>query len=134
MLGRLDEDEQVAGKNVTVEKPASAKSSDRKRDRPEAVRATSKVSGGQSVSGNDAKESGRSVPLYMRLERKETRLRTDQYAKLTEHARRLSRAKTEGDERITENTLIRVAIDLLLDQAEALQGSNEAELRKSVTP
>ncbi len=36
-------------------------------------------------------------------------------------------------ERITENTLIRVAIDLLLAHADELRGSTEDELRESVT-
>jgi hypothetical protein len=72
-------------------------------------------------------------PLYLRLERKETRLRTDQYADLTELARRLSRAKGPGGERITENTLIRIAIDVLLEHASELNGHTEAELKQSVT-
>ncbi|WP_201799325.1 hypothetical protein [Subtercola vilae] len=84
-----------------------------------------------SVAGEAAGKAP--VPLYMRLERKEARLRADQYSKLTEHARRLSRAKAEGGDRITENTLIRVAIDLLLDRADLLAGSDEAELRNSVS-
>lgn len=37
-------------------------------------------------------------------------------------------------ERLTENTLIRVAIDLLLAHAAELHGSTEDELRDSVTP
>ena len=72
-------------------------------------------------------------PLFLRLERKETRLRADQYADLTAHARRLSQAKTGGGERITENTLIRVAIDLLLEHATELSGQTEAEIKNSVT-
>jgi outer membrane protein OmpA-like peptidoglycan-associated protein len=70
---------------------------------------------------------------YLSFDRKETRLRPDQYAVLTEHARRLNRAKGTGGERITENTLIRVAIDLLLMRADQLQGKDETELRNSVT-
>ena len=77
------------------------------------------------ASGND--------PLYLRLERKETRLREDQYAALTEHARRLNRAKGTGGERITENTLIRVAIDLLLSRIDQVTGTDESELRNSVS-
>jgi hypothetical protein len=38
-----------------------------------------------------------------------------------------------GPERITENTLIRVAVDLLLARARKLHGLTEDELRKSVT-
>jgi hypothetical protein len=74
-----------------------------------------------------------SEPLYLRLERKETRLRADQYADLTELARRLSRAKGPGGERITENTLIRIAIDVLLEHASELNGHTESELKQSVT-
>lgn len=70
---------------------------------------------------------------YRSFDRKEARLRADQYAKLTEEARRLNRAKGTGGERITENTLIRVAIDLLLERADQLAGTTEAELRKSVS-
>lgn len=69
---------------------------------------------------------------YKAFERKETRLRSDQYSNLTEQARRLNRVKQSGTPRITENTLIRVAIDLLLDQREMLNGNTEEELRKSV--
>jgi hypothetical protein len=72
-------------------------------------------------------------PLYLRLERKETRLRSDQISDLNTHARRLNRAKGPAGERITENTLIRVAVDLLLAQADRLAGGDEAELRNSVT-
>lgn len=69
---------------------------------------------------------------YKAFERKETRLRGDQYSDLTEQARHLNRVKRTGTPRITENTLIRVAIDLLLNQREALTGDTEEELRKSV--
>jgi hypothetical protein len=73
------------------------------------------------------------VPPYLRLERKETRVRADQYAALTSHARRLNRAKGKGGERITENTLIRVAIDLLLPYLDQASGQDEAEILKSVS-
>lgn len=69
---------------------------------------------------------------YATLVRKEARLRDDQIEALAARARRLSRARTGTDVRITDNTLIRVAVDLLLDRADRLQGNTEAELRKSV--
>ena len=69
---------------------------------------------------------------FSQLVRKETRLRDDQLDALAAHARRLSRAKAAGTARITDNTLVRIAIDLLLEDAERLHGSTEAELRKSV--
>ncbi len=73
-------------------------------------------------------------PLYLRLVRKETRLREEQYETLTEYARKLNRAKTPGaGERITENTLIRIAIDLLIPQLNEMNGNNEAQLRESVS-
>ncbi len=69
---------------------------------------------------------------FTSFERKETRLRADQLNALTEHARRLSKAKGVGGQRITDNTLIRVAIDLLLSRIDTMSGQNEAELRRSV--
>lgn len=69
---------------------------------------------------------------YLALERKETRLREGQIGELTAHARRLNKAKTGPAPRITENTLIRVAIDLLLSRVDELRGTTEADLRRSV--
>ena len=69
---------------------------------------------------------------YDELERKEARLRADQYGQLSELSRRLNRLRAGQGERITENTLIRVAIDLLLSQELDLAGHTEIELRKSV--
>ena len=46
--------------------------------------------------------------------------------------RRLVRARRGGGERITENTLVRVAVDLLLERADALNGGTEAELLRSL--
>lgn len=72
-------------------------------------------------------------PLYLDLERKEARLRTGQYLELTAAARRLNRAKRDQGEIITANTLIRVAVDILLEHVDELHGSTEAELRQSVS-
>ena len=62
--------------------------------------------------------------------------RFDQYerkeARLSTTSRELNRARRGTGERITENTLIRVAIDLLLERGDQLTGTSEAELRKSV--
>ncbi|PPT05211.1 hypothetical protein CKA32_000424 [Geitlerinema sp. FC II] len=63
--------------------------------------------------------------------RKEARLREDQIDSLTGLARQLNRQK-RGGERITENTLIRLAVDLLLEQSDRLQGNTESELRESL--
>lgn len=74
-----------------------------------------------------------SPPLFARLTRKEARVREDQYAALSALARTLMRRRRVKVARITENTLIRVAIDLLLAHQETLRGATEHELRKSVT-
>lgn len=73
------------------------------------------------------------VPKYLQLERKEVRLRLEQLDELTNLTRRLNRSRKGKGERLTENTLIRVAIDLLLEKSDQLQGSTEDELLKSVS-
>lgn len=69
---------------------------------------------------------------FSTLVRKEARLRDDQIESLTLRARKLSRKKATTEQRITDNTLIRVAVDLLLAREGDLAGTSEAELRKSV--
>ena len=71
-------------------------------------------------------------PAYLEFERKETRLRVDQLRELTEHARRLNRTKGAGSPRITENTLIRIAVDLLLADIDRADGSTEERIRRSL--
>lgn len=72
------------------------------------------------------------LPPYLRLVRKETRLREDQQDALTQHARRLTRAKAKGAPRVTDNTLIRVAVDLLLARIEHAAGDDEQAILKSL--
>ena len=73
------------------------------------------------------------TPAYLRFVRKETRLREDQQNQLTLQARRLNRAKKTAGARITENSLIRVAVDLFLAQADRAVGDDEDAIRKSIT-
>ena len=73
------------------------------------------------------------IPKWQRLERKELRLRADQLDELARIRRTLNRQRGGEGERITENTLIRVAVDMLLGRAGKLRGTTENELRKSVT-
>jgi hypothetical protein len=75
----------------------------------------------------------RGLAKFARLTRKDARVRADQDAALTALAKSLMRRRPVKTERITENSLIRVAIDLLLAHADELQGSTEDELRNSVT-
>lgn len=74
----------------------------------------------------------RGLAKFARLMRKDARVRPDQDAALAALAKSLMRRRSVKAERITENTLIRVAIDLLLTRAESLRGSTEDELRESV--
>ena len=72
-------------------------------------------------------------PKYLVLQRKEARLRSDQVDALASLARRMNRSKAErGGERITENTLIRVAVDWLLSRDEAVGASSEEEIRRGL--
>jgi hypothetical protein len=57
-------------------------------------------------------------------------MRDDQYSGLSALARELMDARTQKTERITENTLIRVGIDLLLAHPELVAGDTEEELRE----
>ena len=56
------------------------------------------------------------TPTYLTYVRKECRLRPDQLDALTALARRLNRERKGRGERITENTLIRWAVDMLLEK------------------
>jgi hypothetical protein len=71
-------------------------------------------------------------PTYLRFIRKDTRLRADQLEALTAHARRLNRKRHTAGPRVTENTLIRVAVELLLDRIEMAAGDGEDALLESV--
>jgi hypothetical protein len=71
-------------------------------------------------------------PRYLALTRKEARFTDDQLESLSVLTRQLNKARQGRGERITDNTLIRVAVDLLLERADELAGHDEGELRKSV--
>lgn len=71
-------------------------------------------------------------PRYRRLTRKETLLRADQLTNLAALARHRMRQRRVRTERITENTLVRIAVDLLLDNQDLLDGSTEEELADSI--
>lgn len=72
------------------------------------------------------------LPKYQTLDRKETRLRADQLEALNTITKGLNRKRRGKGERLTDNTLIRVAVDLLLSRADELQGTTEEELRQSL--
>jgi hypothetical protein len=88
--------------------------------------------GESSPRRNQGRRPRPTGPAYLEFERKETRLRPDQLSDLTEHARRLNRMKGTGGQRITENTLIRIAVDLLLADIDRADGSTEERIRRSL--
>ena len=72
-------------------------------------------------------------PRYLQLARKEVRFRDDHLEALDKLARRLQSARRgHTGERITENTLVRVAVAALLQRADNLMGRTEAELLESL--
>jgi hypothetical protein len=81
---------------------------------------------------SNARPKEDALPPYLTFERKETRLRPEQVTSLNVKARELNKTKDPDADRITDNTLIRVAVDLLLARAGDLAGGDEALLRKSV--
>jgi hypothetical protein len=72
------------------------------------------------------------VPRYLRLMRKEARITQAQADQLSRTVRTLNQARRGEGERITDNTLIRVAIGLLLERLDDLHGTTEAELFQSL--
>ncbi|NJM67339.1 MAG: hypothetical protein HC851_17520 [Acaryochloris sp. RU_4_1] len=73
------------------------------------------------------------VPKYLQMERKEVRLPQEHLDKLTLLVRQLNRARKRSGERITENTLIRIAIAGMIEHADQLKGTTEDELLVSWT-
>lgn len=73
------------------------------------------------------------LPKYLQMQRIEGRVTLAQSDALDMLAKRLNRARGRGvGERITANTLIRVAIDLLLARTDDLAGVDEGSLRQSL--
>ncbi|MEV5774212.1 hypothetical protein AB0L49_23630 [Streptomyces antimycoticus] len=86
-----------------------------------------------AAAGPEPHRSG--DPKWTTLERKEARLRSDQLTDLADLRRHVSAHRRDRSEIITDNTLIRVAVDLLLQgHAHRLHGDTEEALRASVLP
>lgn len=84
------------------------------------------------ADGTATRSTAAVTPLYRRLARKEARVREDQFVALSRLVRVLARRRTDrSGPRLTENTLIRIAIDLLLSRANRLTGNTEDEIRAS---
>jgi hypothetical protein len=98
------------------------------RRRPAAGPRAARVPEAQALE--EAQASG--LPKYLRLERKELLIWPDQITRLSLLARVLNRNRAAQGERITQNTLIRVAVALLLSRSQELAGTTEEELRRSL--
>lgn len=78
-----------------------------------------------------------SVPKYLQLQRREARIHSEQADALTLLTRRLNSERrlpngTSVGERITDNTLIRVAIDLLLQRENEIHGTSEEAIAQGL--
>jgi hypothetical protein len=130
-VGAAPQEHEEEGRESTATEAAPQRREEARESRP--------GSGGEATvqeqSRDEAAKPGTPprVPKYLALERKEARLRGDQVDSLASLARRVNRQKpSRGGERITENTLIRVAVDWLLSQEDYVRGSTEEEIRRSL--
>uniref|UniRef100_UPI003F494A3C hypothetical protein n=1 Tax=Amycolatopsis sp. CA-082387 TaxID=3239918 RepID=UPI003F494A3C len=71
-------------------------------------------------------------PKHKQLMRRDMGLWPDQVADLLALRDQVNHARTQRDERITDATLVRIAVDLLGEFREQLVGNTEDELRASV--
>jgi len=129
LLGEVDQAPAVLPPRLAPAEAASAAAVEKPEPRRPAPR---RVARGPRDAGT-AGVTESQIPKWQRLERKELRLRADQLDELARIRRTLNRQRGGEGERITENTLIRVAVDMLLGRAGKLRGTTEDELRKSVT-
>ena len=112
------------------QKPAEAKVDQAAAGRGHAATITAAGVGESAETPATAPVGG--VPRYLRLMRKEARISQAQANQLSSTVRSLNQARRGEGERITDNTLIRVAIGLLLERLDDLQGATEAELFQSL--
>ena len=85
-----------------------------------------------AVTGEDDVPAASVRPHYTQLVRKELRVFQDQAMDLKILTMTINNTKLGMGERITDNTLVRVAIDLLLERKADLSGTTESELRDSL--
>lgn len=80
----------------------------------------------------DEAPPGQHRPHYSKLVRKELRVFQDQSLELAHLTGTIRNAKFGKGEVISDNSLIRIGIDLLLERQSDLQGTTEDELRASL--
>jgi hypothetical protein len=129
LLGEVDQAPAVLPPRLAPAEAAPAAVAEKPEPRRPAPRRVARGPGDAGTAGVTESQ----IPKWQRLERKELRLRADQLDELARIRRTLNRQRGGEGERITENTLIRVAVDMLLGRTGKLRGTTEDELRKSVT-
>jgi len=128
LLGEVDQAPVILPPRPAPAEAAPAATAEKPERRPAPQRVARRPRGAGTAGVTESQ-----IPKWQRLERKELRLRADQLDELARIRRTLNRQRGGEGERITENTLIRVAVDMLLGRAGKLRGTTEDELRKSVT-
>lgn len=86
-----------------------------------------------SQSPGARQSSAEERPRYLRMVRKEARIRHDQADALARLRRRIAADRVDRSEPLTDNTLVRVALDVLLLHADSLTGDTEEQLLASLT-
>lgn len=101
---------------------------------PEAPKTARKASGPSAPvrATNRAAKAAKGATHWTEYERLEARLRDEQVEQLDRLVRRLNKRRGGVGERITKNSLLRIATDLLLDRQDALAGYTEEEIRASL--
>jgi len=72
------------------------------------------------------------TPRYKTFERTDARLRPDQVTAISALRKRVAANRTDKGERITDNTMLRLAVDLLLAHADDIEGNTEEEMRSAL--
>ena len=109
-----------------VSPPAAAKQA------PAAAPVQAKAQQASTATGEQDMPAASVRPHYTQLVRKELRVFQDQAMDLKILTMTINNNKLGLGERITDNTLVRVAIDLLLERKADLSGTTESELRESL--
>lgn len=105
--------------------PITAAATARKR----APRKTTKTAAAPVPAGSEVRAGGVG---YDKLKAKTLRFHESQSDALAALVRIVNEQRAVKKERITDNTLIRLAVELLLERKDELAGSNEAELAASL--
>ena len=126
----------IGGKRATLTphvEPLQLGTPDEGQDQPPARQAEETPEYQQTPGVPESRTS--EVPKWRTLERKEARLRSDQVELLTAMRKQVAAQRRDRSaEIITDNTLIRIAVDLLAAHQDRLRGDTEEELLRSVLP